>query len=144
MEEYKLELKQVVDYPRCRMYRQFVLGIVNNKNLRIGGESHLYYYTVLCCFANFRTSYHRVKSVTYTLYPGEWICKIEDIMKWFRVRNKRQVMDLCVDTSLKRIMYSSIPSLYVPDSKNTLHLHLKNTRQPSMKTHMVSSLWTIW
>lgn len=92
MEEYKLELKQVVDYPRCRMYRQFVLGIMNNKNLRIGGESHLYYYTVLCCYANFRTSYHRVKNVTYTLYPGEWICKIEDIMKWFRVRNKRQVI----------------------------------------------------
>ena len=48
MEEYKLELKLVVDYPRCRMYRQFIQSLINNKNLRIGGESHLYYYTVLC------------------------------------------------------------------------------------------------
>ena len=92
MEEYKLELKQIVDYPRCRMYRQFVLTLMRNTKLRVKGESQLYYYTVLCCYANFRTSYHRVKSVTYTLYPGEWICKIEEILKWFRVRNKRQVI----------------------------------------------------
>ena len=94
MSEYKLELKQIVDYPRCRMYRQFIQSIINNKDLRIGGGSHLYYYTVLCCYANFRTSYHRVKSVTYTLYPGEWICKYEEIMKWFRARNKRQVISI--------------------------------------------------
>ena len=91
MEEYKLELKQIVDYPRCRMYRQFIHGLISNKNLRVGGSSGLYYYTVLSCFANFRTAYHRVKGVTYTVYPGEWICKIEEIMKWFRLRNKRQV-----------------------------------------------------
>ena len=79
--EYKLELKQIVDYPRCRMYRQFILNLIGNKNLRVNGNSHLYYYTVLCCYANFRTSYHRVKCVTYTLYPGEWICKFDEIMK---------------------------------------------------------------
>lgn len=60
----------------------------------MGGSSGLYYYTVLCCYANFRTSYHRVKSVTYTLYPGEWICKFEEIKKWYRVRNKRQVISI--------------------------------------------------
>ena len=91
MSEYKLELKQVVDYPRCRMYRQFIQSLIDNTNLRVGGNSQLYYYTVLCCYANFRTCYHRVKNVTYTLYPGEWICNISEIMKWFRVRNKRQV-----------------------------------------------------
>ena len=57
VEEYKLELKQVVDYPRCRMYRQFIHGLIGNENLRVGGSSGLYYYTVLCCYANFRTSY---------------------------------------------------------------------------------------
>ena len=49
MEEYKLELKQIVDYPRCRMYRQFIQGLIGNENLRVGGSSGLYYYTVLCC-----------------------------------------------------------------------------------------------
>ena len=104
MEDYKLELKQIVDYPRCRMYRQFVLGILNNKNLRISGASQLYYYTVLCCYANFRTSYHRVKSVTYTLYPGEWICKIDEIMTWFRVRNKRQVITILEKMQEKHLL----------------------------------------
>lgn len=59
--EYKLELKQIVDYPRCRMYRQFILNLIGNKKLRVNGNSHLYYYTVLCCYANFRTSYHMVE-----------------------------------------------------------------------------------
>lgn len=76
------------------MYRQFIHGLIGNKNLRVGGSSGLYYYTVLSCFANFRTAYHRVKSVTYTVYPGEWICKFDEIMKWFRVRNKRQVISI--------------------------------------------------
>ena len=46
MEEYKTELKQVVDYPRCRMYRQFIRSLIDNKMLRVGGTSGLYYYTV--------------------------------------------------------------------------------------------------
>ena len=88
MEEYKLELKQIVDYPRCRMYRQFIQGLIGNMNLRVGKESYLYYYTVLSSYANFRTSYHRVKGVTHILYPGEWICRIEDMKKWFRAKSK--------------------------------------------------------
>ena len=104
MEEYKLELKQIVDYPRCRMYRQFIQGLIGNENLRVGGSSGLYYYTVLCCYANFRASYHRVKSVTYTLYPGEWICKFEEIIKWFRVRNKRQVISIMEKLQEKHLL----------------------------------------
>ena len=104
MEEYKLELKQIVDYPRCRMYRQFIQGLNGNKNLRVGGSSGLYYYTVLCCYANFRTAYHRVKNVTYTVYPGEWICKFDEIMKWFRVRNKRQVISIMESLQDKHLL----------------------------------------
>ncbi len=104
MDEYKLELKQIVDYPRCRMYRQFINGLIENKNLRIGRSSGLYYYTVLSCFANFRTAYHRVKSVTYTVYPGEWICKFDEIMKWFRMRNKRQVISIMESLQDKHLL----------------------------------------
>lgn len=51
MSEYQLELKQIVDYPRCRIYRQFINMLTNDKNIRIGGTSGLYYYTVLSCYA---------------------------------------------------------------------------------------------
>ena len=60
MSEYQLELKQIVDYPRCRIYRQFVDLLIKDKSIRVGGTSGLYYYTVLSCFANFRTSYRRI------------------------------------------------------------------------------------
>jgi len=104
MEEYKLELKQIVDYPRCRMYRQFIQGLIGNMNLRVGKESYLYYYTVLCSYANFRTSYHRLKGVTHILYPGEWICRIEDMKKWFRAKSKKQVISIMEKLQEKKIL----------------------------------------
>ena len=104
MEEYKLEIKQIIDYPRCRMHRQFVRGLIEDTNIRVGGESGLYYYTVLSCFANFRTSHHRIKGVTYTLYPGEWICKVEELMRWFRVRNKRQTISIMEKLQEKHLL----------------------------------------
>ena len=51
-----------------------------------GGCSGLFYYVVLCSYANFRTSYRRIDGISYTVYPGEWICSITDITEWFRVR----------------------------------------------------------
>ena len=32
--EYQLELKQIVDYPRCRIYREFVRRLMNDPNFR--------------------------------------------------------------------------------------------------------------
>lgn len=43
MSEYQLELKQIVDYPRCRIYRQFIKMLMQDKNIRTGGSSGLYY-----------------------------------------------------------------------------------------------------
>ena len=104
MGEYKLELQQVVDYPRCRVYRRFIHSIIGINNLRVGRSSGLYYYTVLACHANFRTAYHRVRSVTYTVYPGEWICGFEEIMKWFRLRTKRQVISIMEKLQEKHLL----------------------------------------
>lgn len=72
MLEYQLEIKQVVDYPRCRIYRQFIQTLMEDRNIRTGGGSGLFYYTVLCNYANFRTSYRRIDGISYIVYPGEW------------------------------------------------------------------------
>ena len=56
MSEYQLEIKQIVDYPRCRIYRQFITMLLQDKDIRVGGSAHLFYYAVLCNYANFRTS----------------------------------------------------------------------------------------
>lgn len=39
MSEYKLEIKQVVDYPRCRIYRQLIQCLIKDPNIRSGGSS---------------------------------------------------------------------------------------------------------
>lgn len=33
--EYQLEIKQIVDYPRCRIYREFIRSLISDKNLHI-------------------------------------------------------------------------------------------------------------
>ena len=86
MKNYQLELRQVVDYPRCRIYREFMQTLIADRSIRTGGCSGLFYYVVLCSYANFRTSYRRIDGISYTVYPGEWVCSITDVAEWFRVR----------------------------------------------------------
>ena len=86
MADYQLELRQIVDYPRCRIYREFIQTLIADRSIRTGGCSGLFYYVVLCAYANFRTSYRRIDGISYTVYSGEWICSIADITEWFRVR----------------------------------------------------------
>ena len=97
MSEYQLEIKQIVDYPRCRIYRQFIQLLLKEKNIRINGTSGLFYYTVLCCYANFRTSYKRVDGISYTIHPGEWICRVNELSEWFRTRFQHQAVSILKD-----------------------------------------------
>ncbi len=32
--EYQLELKQLVDYPRCRIYREFIQSLIKESSIR--------------------------------------------------------------------------------------------------------------
>lgn len=92
MPEYKLELKQIVDYPRCRVYRQFIQSLIEDRSIRVGVGSGLYFYVVLCAYANFRTSYRRIDGINYTIYPGEWVCRVSEIATWFRTRFQHQAL----------------------------------------------------
>ena len=94
MSEYKLQIKQIVDYPRCRIYRQLIQYLIKDSNIRSGGSSGLFYYTVLCCYANFRMSYKRIDGISYTVYPGEWICRISELKEFLRVKTIKQIVDI--------------------------------------------------
>lgn len=94
MKEYQLEIKQVLDYPRCRIYREFVHALLFDRRLHLSSTSHLFHYTVLCCYANFRTSYLRLDGITYTIRPGEWVCRVTDLLGWFRVRFQHQAISI--------------------------------------------------
>lgn len=97
MSEYRLELKQIVDYPRCRIYRQFIQNLLSDRSIRVGGSSGLFYFTVLCSYANFRTSYKRIDGISYTIYPGEWLCRVNEVAEWFRTRFQHQALAILQD-----------------------------------------------
>lgn len=92
--EYQLEIKQIVDFPRCRIYRDFVRSLIANKSIRTNGGSFLFYYIVLCSYANYRSSYRRMEHITYQIGPGEWICTLADLQAWFRCRFQHQALSI--------------------------------------------------
>lgn len=56
MPEYQLQIKQVVDYPRCRIYREFIHKLINDRSIRINGGSGLFHFTVLCSYPALRSA----------------------------------------------------------------------------------------
>lgn len=92
--DYQLELKQIVKFPRCRIYRDFIRSLVTNKSIRTNGGSFLFYYIVLCSYANYRSSYRRIELSTYMMGPGEWICTLSELRIWFRCRFQHQAVDI--------------------------------------------------
>ena len=92
MPTYHLEIKQLVDYPRCRIYRDFIRTLAADRNLHARGGSGLFYFTVLCSYANFRPSSRRIEGTSYALAPGEWICRLSEITQWFRMKYQWQAL----------------------------------------------------
>lgn len=108
MTEYQLEIKQLVDYPRCRIYRQFVQSLLGDQNIRVSGGSGLFHYTVLSCYVNFRTSYRRLSGVNYTIFPGEWLCTMSELVSLLKVRNKKQAIAVLTDLQLRHLIKFNI------------------------------------
>lgn len=92
--DYKLELTQIVDYPRCRIYREFIRSLMEDRNIRTNGDSYLFYYMTLCSYANFRSSYRRIEGISYLVCPGEWICRTSELAEWFRTRFQHQALSI--------------------------------------------------
>lgn len=92
--DYQLEIKQIVDYPRCRIYRKFVQNLMKDRSIRTSGCSYLFYYIVLCSYANFRSSYRRLDGITYLVEPGQWICTATELSEWFRTRFQHQAVSI--------------------------------------------------
>lgn len=91
---YQLEIKQIVDYPRCRIYRDFLRNLMEDSDIRTNGSSYLFYYMVLCSYANFRTSYRKLEGISYLVEPGEWVCTTSELSEWFRTRFQHQAVTI--------------------------------------------------
>lgn len=67
---YQLELKQIVDFPRCRIYREFIQTLMKDRSIRTNGGSCLFYFLILCSYANYSSSYRNIEHLTYKVVPG--------------------------------------------------------------------------
>ena len=108
MSTYHLEIKQVVDYPRCRMYREFIQTLITDRSIHTSGGSGLFHFTVLCAYANFRTSYRRLDGINYTVYPGEWVCRMNELCEWLRLRTRKQLLGALTALRERRLITYSI------------------------------------
>lgn len=104
MSEYQLKIMQIVDFPRCRIYRQFVQALINDRSIRTNGGSDLFYFTVLNSYANYRTSYERIDGQGYKVYPGDWVVRTKDLCKWFRTRFQRQAIEILENLQKKHLI----------------------------------------
>ena len=73
--KYSLEVKQLVRFPYCRIYRSFIEQITADHSLRKHGDGLLFYYIVLFSLANYRTSYRNLDGTQYTIHAGEWVAR---------------------------------------------------------------------
>lgn len=48
MPDYQLQIRQMVSYPRCRIYREFLQTLIADRGVRINGRPGLFCLTVLC------------------------------------------------------------------------------------------------
>ena len=94
MPDYQLQIRQLVSYPRCRIYREFLQSLIADRGIRTSGRPGLFCFSVLCSYANFRTSYLRIDGLTYTIYPGEWICRVGELTAALRLRSRRRTLEV--------------------------------------------------
>lgn len=118
--EYQLELKQIVDYPRCRIYREFVRRLMNDPNFRTHGSSYLYYYIVLCSYANFRSSYRKWTELPTWCLQANGSAHHRNCPSWFRTRFQHQATAFWTFCSPR--ITSPIPAWTGTGSSNFIYL----------------------
>lgn len=108
--QYILEVKQIVSFPRVRIYRELIQSLMEERRLSSRGTSNLFFFMILCSYANFRSSRKRFDGKRYLLGPGEWACSLKELAEWFRVPRQVQAIEV-LDTLKKQklLQYSFLP-----------------------------------
>ena len=76
--KYQVEVKQLVRFPYCRIYRTLIDNIVGNPKIRKRGGL-LFSFAVLFALANYRTSYRSLEGTKYVIGPGEWVARYSEL-----------------------------------------------------------------
>ena len=90
-----------MDFPRCRIYREFIQTLMKDRSIRTNGGSCLFYFLILCSYANYSSSYRNIEHLTYKVVPGEWICSLKELQIHFRQKFQHQVISI-LDTLVEQ------------------------------------------
>lgn len=91
---YQLQIRQLVTYPRCRIYREFLQTLIADRDIHTNGCPGLFCYTALCSLASPRTTHLRLDGISYTIRPGECVCPTADLTRTLRLRSHRKTLEL--------------------------------------------------
>ena len=106
--EYQLEIKQIVEYPRCRIQKKFVEMLMCDPDIKTSGGCGLYHYTVLSSFVRFETTYRKISGVNYTVFPGELLCTMDELFVLLRVKSKYQALSILTDLQRRHFIEFNI------------------------------------
>lgn len=70
--KYQLEIKQLVRFPYCRIYRELVNNIIESPKIHKRGSCLLFPYIVLFSLVNYRNSIRNMEGMKLSIRPGEW------------------------------------------------------------------------
>ena len=74
--------------------------LMTDPDIKTGGGCGLYHYMVLSCFSRFGVSERKIFNVNYTVFPGELLCTMDELILLLRVKNRLQALSILSD--LKR------------------------------------------
>ena len=119
--QYQLKLQQLVTYSRCRIYRKFIRSLAEDTNIRLNGDSYLFYFIMLCSLVNFRTSYMKVEGISYTIAPGEWMIASRELMSLLRKKTIKSTVEV-----LNRLSDKNLISYIISHKGNFIKFTINN------------------
>ena len=119
--KYTLEIKQIVSFPRVRIYRELIQHLMDESSLSARGTSNLFLFMILCSYANFRSCKKRFDGKRYLLGPGEWACSLKELAEWFRLSRQSEVLEVLDELKKKRLL-----TYYFLPGKKVIRYKIRN------------------
>lgn len=90
--KYQLEVKQLVRFPYCRIYRSFVNSLIQDSQIRKNGKGLLFYFVALFSLANYRPAYRTLQGIRYSIQAGEWVASKAELCEHLHLKHQYQLM----------------------------------------------------
>ena len=110
MDEYQITIEQIVGVSRYRICAEFVKALSQDHNIKMRGNSDLFYYGSLCAMATYESFYYGNGEKEREVFPGGNVVNITRLKRLFRIKTRRQIISILDDFSDRGlIVYDLLP-----------------------------------